>query len=79
MPKGMSRAGSVNRSTLRKLHDKYRAIWNRGWPHDDDYLRKLWNEAQDKNEKGNSRIPQAEVYETCLLAMRENHEFEATP
>ena len=51
---------------------EYFAVWHREWPHDDDYLRQL---ARDV-----ATLPAGvRKCETQLMAMRENHEFEAAP
>lgn len=75
----MSRTSeSVAKATLAKLRSRYFETWQRDWPYDDEYLRMLWRETRDtdKNSRGNSRIGAAELYEMCLLRMRENHEFD---
>jgi hypothetical protein len=70
--------GRVFRGTRTKLRAHYREMWQHDWPHDDAYLDLLWRtslEAIPVSERGNLRIPIAEVYDACLMRMRENHPF----
>ena len=50
----------------------YEQMWNRPWPHDDDYLRILAKEVADIRDNNIARCP------VLLNAMRECHEFEPT-
>jgi hypothetical protein len=71
--------GRVFRGTRAKLRARYREMWDRDWPHDDDYLDVLWRatiEVTPMSDRGNFRVPIAEIYDACLLRMRENHVFE---
>jgi hypothetical protein len=67
----------VGSSTVKKLRNMYREAWNqRKWPHSDDYIRELWLEERGEVRNGQNKVPPAEVWERCLLRMRENHSFE---
>lgn len=46
----------------------YHAMWQRDWPHDDEYLRALAKRVADETRNGSKCI-------TLLNAMREQHEF----
>jgi hypothetical protein len=57
--------------STRGARNAYRAIWGRDWPHDDDYLRILANEVDQKNPQGSGKR-----CDHLLMRMRENHVFE---
>ena len=68
-------ANTVQRATLERLRADYADHWRREWPYDDGYLSELWLEVQDKNAKGNSRVPSNVLHKTCRTLMRECDEF----
>jgi hypothetical protein len=62
----------VQQQTVRKLRRLYRETWNRDWPFDNKYLQELWDESNPNHVRG----PAAKIcFDTCLIAMRECHEF----
>lgn len=49
MPRGFSRGGPLppllHKHTAANLRAAYRKTWGQEWPHDDRYLKQLWDEA----------------------------------
>lgn len=68
--------GAINRNTITELRTRYKTMWSREWPHDDDYLKLLWRRARDEVKADHAGFDK-ERYDVTLNAMRENHEFES--
>lgn len=68
-------AGRVGWATLDKLRTHYEAMWERKWPHDDDYLKVLWREAIEAHPADRQGYHEKR-WDMAIMRMRENHEFE---
>lgn len=70
-----SLSSKVALATVTKVRRLYSEAWGREWPHDDDYIRELWLESRAEVRNGKNKVPPPEVWQSCLMAMRENHPF----
>jgi hypothetical protein len=65
--------------TIHKLRRLYYERWQREWPESDSYLAELWLESRQAHQATRARVPPAAVWEDCLVAMRECHQFTPAP
>lgn len=72
---GVFRRNTVNKSTLVKLRARYVEMWGRSWPHEDEYLVKIWKRARSEVLPNGHRFYKEKRYSIALNAMRENHVF----
>ena len=69
MPRRSSRGqplpGLLHKHTAAKLSAAYRKQWGQDWPHDDRYLKQLWDETKTKTDRVHER------HQLVQMAMRE--------
>lgn len=69
MPRGLSKRGHLlpllHKHTAAKLRAAYRTTWGQEWPHDDRYLKQLWDEAGQAADRLQQR------HELVQMSMRE--------
>jgi hypothetical protein len=55
MKRGAGLLPLLHKNTSAKLRAAYRATWGQEWPHDDRYLKKLWDVAGEETDRQNDR------------------------